>query len=87
MAVELEPEDKDGTTDNPDIHGYLEEKRVQLEAEVGLERLLKVYKLIALMEEEESEQVDYSDLRDVLGVGNEHFIDDIIQLVVADNFY
>jgi hypothetical protein len=80
----IAPAEDDGDSN---IHGYLEQQRVFLENEVGLDRLLKVYNLIANFEELEIEQVDYSDLRDILGVENQHLIDDIIQLVVADNFF
>lgn len=78
------------TSDNIDIdiHAYLEERRVYLENRIGLERLLKVYHLINDLEGQlEDEKVDYSDLTAILGEGNEMLIDDIIQLVVADNFF
>ena len=70
-----------------DIHGYLEEQRVRLENAVGLEKLLKVYRLVETMEDEHREQVDYTDLTHILGVENEALIDDIIQLAVADHFF
>lgn len=69
------------------IHGYLEEQRVLLEQKVGVAPLLKVYRLVAELEESENEQVDYTDLKRILGPHNECYIDDIIQLVVADTFF
>eukprot|EP00094_Tigriopus_californicus_P011023 TCALIF_10634-PA protein Name:"Similar to Nek1 Serine/threonine-protein kinase Nek1 (Mus musculus)" AED:0.10 eAED:0.10 QI:0/0.8/0.33/1/0.8/0.66/6/0/606 len=69
------------------IHGYLEEQRVLLEQKVGVGPLLKVYRLIEDLEESENEQIDYTDLKQILGPGHECYIDDIIQLVVADSFF
>ena len=77
--------------ENPprDIHAFLEEKRAALEQEIGLDRLLRVYNMIAELEQsaEDDKAVDYAALATVLGEGNEHHIDGIIQLVVADNFF
>ena len=68
------------------IHSYLEEQRVSLERKIGLSKLLKVYRLVADVDETE-ENVDYSVLKGVLGPRHQRHIDDIIQLVVADSFF
>ena len=39
------------------------------------------------LEETEDDQLDYRDFQKILGKGNEDLIDDIIQLVVADQFF
>jgi hypothetical protein len=70
-----------------DIHEYLEVKRVELEQKIGLEKLLSIYRLISESEHRDKDQVDYSDLAEALGPQNELFIDEIIQLVVADSIY
>ena len=83
---EIENDDDDETVM---IHGYLEEQRAMLESKLGLTKLLTVYRLISDVEEaaEAEESVDYSTLAAILGEENKHLIDDIIQLVVADNFF
>ena len=43
--------------------------------------------MISDLEESEEDRLDYSDLKDILGANNEMLIDDIVQLVVADNFF
>ena len=48
---------------------------------------MKVYKMIAKLEQSDDEKIDCSDLIHILGKGNEELIDDIIQLVVADQFF
>eukprot|EP00095_Tigriopus_kingsejongensis_P006276 snap_masked-scaffold990_size72856-processed-gene-0.7 protein:Tk06276 transcript:snap_masked-scaffold990_size72856-processed-gene-0.7-mRNA-1 annotation:"hypothetical protein BRAFLDRAFT_204870" len=68
-------------------HGYLEEQRARLEALVGVPTLIQVYNLIWALQSSEDEQVDYADLKAILGPAKEHLIDDIIQLVVADNVF
>ena len=71
-----------------DIYSYLECQRVILEEKVGTANLLKVYQLVANIEDDtEDQQIDYSDFQNILGAGNEHLIDEIIQLVVADQFF
>ncbi len=82
-----EEETVNGEDHMNDIHCYLEEQRVKLEAQVGLPKLLQVYRLISDIEEQGREQVDYSALASILGPSNECYIDEIIQLVVADSFY
>jgi hypothetical protein len=69
------------------IFSYLECQRATLEERIGVNTLLKVYKMISKLEQSEDERIDYSDLTRVLGKGNEELIDDIIQLVVADTFF
>ena len=72
---------------NSEIFSYLEAQRVYLESRIGVDSLLKVYRLVCDLEEKlEDEKLDYSDFQKILGRGNEDLIDDIIQLVVADNF-
>ena len=90
-AEEAAAEEK-GDEDEEDpcqIHGYLEEQRAFLEEKLGLDKLLAVYNLIADVESSEDcgEQVDYSTLCSLLGTEGSRYIDDIIQLVVADNFF
>jgi len=85
------------TEDHLDIYAYLEQQRVLLERQIGLEKLLRVYKLISDLESEasaawekdvEDEQaVDYSALAEALGEGNEGLIDDVVRLAVADAMY
>ena len=43
--------------------------------------------MIAKLKQSDDEKIDYSDLIRILGKGNEELIDDIIQLVVADQFF
>ncbi len=44
--------------------------------------------MVAKLDQSDDERIiDYSDLIKVLGKGNEELIDDIIQLVVADQFF
>lgn len=69
------------------IFEYLESQRVILEQKIGVATLLKVYRMIARLEQSVDERIDYSDLTKVLGKGNEDLIDDIIQLVVAEQFF
>ena len=48
---------------------------------------MKVYRLVADLEEKSvDEKINYADFQNILGRGNEDLIDNIIQLVVADNF-
>ena len=91
-AAELEPEEKEVQDENQEedlrnIHAYLEEQRVMLEARVGLDKLLLVYNLIANVEERSEDRLDYSTIAAILGEENRGLIDEIIQLVVADNFF
>ena len=72
---------------NSNIFAFLENQRAVLEDKVGVVTLLKIYKMIARVEQSEDERINYSDLIKVLGKGNEDLIDDIIQLVVADQFF
>ena len=72
---------------NSDIFAFLENQRAVLEDKVGVVTLLKIYKMIARVEQSEDEKIDYGDLIKILGKGNEDLIDDIIQLVVADQFF
>lgn len=69
------------------IFAYLESQRAVLEEKIGIVTLLKVYKMIAKLEQSENDKIDYGDLIKILGKGNEELIDDIIQLVVADQFF
>lgn len=46
-----------------------------------------MYNLISNLEESGNDHIDYSDLKNILGEENEMLIDDIVQLVVADNFF
>jgi hypothetical protein len=66
---------------------FLEEQRVRLETRLGVDKLLRVYRLVQTFEERGSDEdvLDCSHLTAVLGPGNEALIDEIIQLVVADN--
>ena len=70
-----------------DIFAFLESQRAVLEEKIGIATLMKVYKMIAKLEQTDDERIDYSDLIRILGKGNEELIDDIIQLVVADQFF
>ena len=55
---------------------------------IGIETLLKVYRLVADLEQKSvDEKLDYRDFQNILGPGNEDLIDNIIQLVVADSFF
>ena len=73
---------------NSEIFSYLESQRVYLESRIGVDSLLKVYHLVADLEEKGvDDRLDYSDFQKILGHGNEDLIDDIIQLVVADTFF
>ena len=79
---------KDPATPATNIFAYLESQRVVLEEKIGVGTLLKVYKMVAKLDKSDDERIiDYSDLIKVLGKGNEELIDDIIQLVVADQFF
>ena len=93
-AEERQEEEEEGEEDRLLIHGYLEAQRAKLEGVLGLEKLLAVYSMIANNgeagddeDDDDCQQVDYSTLCEMLGEENSHLIDDIIQLVVADNFY
>ena len=72
---------------SPNIFAFLEGQRAVLEEKIGITTLMKVYKMIAKLEQAEDERIDYLDLVGILGKGNEELIDDIIQLVVADQFF
>ena len=73
---------------NLDKSSFWEAQRAYLESRIGIESLLKVYRLVADLEEKPvDEKLDYSDFQKILGRGNEDLIDNIIQLVVADNFF
>ena len=74
-------------TQQSDIFAFLESQRAVLEEKIGTGTLLKVYKMINRLDKNESERIDYADLIKILGKGNEELIDDIIQLVVADQFF
>ena len=74
-------------TQHSDIFAFLESQRAVLEEKIGTGTLLKVYKMINRLDKNESERIDYADLIRILGKGNEELIDDIIQLVVADQFF
>ena len=74
-------------TQHSDIFAFLESQRAVLEEKIGTGTLLKVYKMINRLDKNESERIDYADLIKILGKGNEELIDDIIQLVVADQFF
>ena len=69
------------------IFAFLESQRAVLEEKIGITTLMKVYKMIAKLEQSDDEKIDYSDLIRILGKGNEELIDDILQLVVADQFF
>ena len=69
------------------IFAFLESQWAVLEEKIGITTLMKVYKMIAKLEQSDDEKIDYSDLIRILGKGNEELIDDIIQLVVADQFF
>lgn len=69
------------------IFSYLESQRAYLEKRIGVDRLLKVYNLVSSLDNADDDQLDYTDFQKVLGRGNEDLIDDIIQLVVADQFF
>lgn len=72
---------------NTNIFDILESQRAMLEAKIGTGTLVKVYKMIAKLEQSNDEKIDYADLIKILGKGNEELIDEIIQLVVADQFF
>lgn len=70
------------------IFSYLESQRAVLETRIGIEALLKVYRLVMELEQKaDDDKLDYSDFQKILGSGNEDLIDDIVQLVVADQFF
>ena len=78
----------DPTLHSTDIFAYLESQRAILEEKIGVKALLRVYKMISKLEHSAGdEKIDYTTLTKVLGKGNEELIDDIIQLVVADQFF
>ena len=77
----------DPITTSSNIFAFLESQRAVLEEKIGVATLLKVYKMIAKVERTVDDKLDYEDLIKVLGKGNEELIDDIIQLVVADQFF
>ena len=84
---DLEKEVSSPHTDSA-TSSFLEAQRAYLESRIGIESLLKVYRLVAELEEKSvDEKLDYSDFQKILGRGNEDLIDNIIQLVVADNFF
>ena len=67
---------------------FVEAQRAYLESRIGIEILLKVYRLVADLEQKSvDEKLDYRDFQNILGPGNEDLIDNIIQLVVADSFF
>ena len=67
---------------------FVEAQRAYLESRIGIETLLKVYRLVADLEQKSvDEKLDYRDFQNILGPGNEDLIDNIIQLVVADSFF
>ena len=69
------------------IFAFLESQRAVLEEKIGITTLMKVYKMMATLEQSDDEKIDHSDLIPILGKGNEELIDDISQLVVADQFF
>ena len=73
-------------TSSSNIFAFLEIQRAVLEEKIGITTLMKVYKMIAKLEQSDDEKIDYSDLIRILGKSNEELIDDIIQLVVAYQF-
>ena len=73
---------------NVGMFSFWEAQRAYLESRIGIEALLKVYRLVADLEQRSGdERLDCSDFQKILGRGNEDLIDNIIQLVVADNFF
>jgi hypothetical protein len=73
---------------NPDRFSFWEAQRAYLESRIGIQTLVKVYRLVADLEQKSVDgKLDYSDFQKILGRGNEDLIDNIIQLVVADNFF
>ena len=69
-------------------HSNLEIQRANLETRIGVEALLKVYNLVLELEQKnDDDKLDCTDFQQILGSGNEDLIDDIIQLVVADQFF
>ena len=67
---------------------YLESQRANLETRIGVEALLRVYKMILELEEKnDDDKLDCSDFQQILGSGNEDLIDDVIQLVVSDQLF
>ena len=66
---------------------FLESQPAVLEEKIGITTLMKVYKMMATLEQSDDEKIDHSDLIPILGKGNEELIDDISQLVVADQFF
>ena len=73
---------------NIETFSFWEAQRAYLESRIGIESFLNVYRLVADLEEKSvDEKLDYSDFQKILGRGNEDLIDNIIQLVVADNFF
>ena len=84
---------KDGETgvlskSKSETFSFVEAQRAYLESRIGIETLLKVYRLVADLEQKSvDEKLDYRDFQNILGPGNEDLIDNIIQLVVADSFF
>ena len=79
-----------GSSSNSNLgtFSFWEAQRAYLESRIGIESLIKVYRLVADLEERSvDERLDYSDFQKILGRGNEDLIDNIIQLVIADNFF
>ncbi|XP_040567677.1 uncharacterized protein [Lepeophtheirus salmonis] len=72
-----------------DIFSTLEGQRAYLERRVGVDNLLTVYKLISncVSDTDDDKQLHVMDFQKILGKGNETLIDDIVQLVVADQFF
>ena len=76
------------TARNAEVFSYLESQRAHLEARIGTEALLNVYNLVSELESKnDDETLNYGDFQKILGNGNEDLIDDIVQLVVADQFF
>ena len=58
-------------TSSSDIFAFLESQRAILEEKIGMPTLMRVYKMIAKLEQSDDERIDYSDLIRILGKGNE----------------
>ena len=69
-----------------DLATWLEEERRRLEQLLGEEKLMKLYQVVAMIEEEEEEnlQTAWEEVAKVMGAGKDDLVDRVVQLVIAD---
>ncbi|KAM4052706.1 serine/threonine-protein kinase Nek1-like [Anomaloglossus baeobatrachus] len=82
-------EDFENEYDGDSVSGHLEELRLKLEQEIGLEKFIEVYNKIKAIHEDEDENIDTCStvMQNILGSDHLYLYPRILRLVMADGAY